>query len=73
MDTAPPSTVRHVLVADADPDGVGRARAALAGVDVEAVSAPPAMLERLVGSAFDLLLLDLMRAWPQRDAATDKG
>jgi DNA-binding NtrC family response regulator len=58
VDTAPPSTVRHVLVADADPAGVGRARAALDGVDVEVVTSPPAMLEQLVGSAYDLLLLD---------------
>src|SRR5450432_80121 len=50
--------VRHVLVADGDPVGVERAREALAGLDVEAVSTPPAALERVVGSAFDLVLLD---------------
>jgi DNA-binding NtrC family response regulator len=47
-----------VLVADADPAGVEYAREALTGVDVEAVGSAPAMLERLTGSAFDLLLLD---------------
>jgi DNA-binding NtrC family response regulator len=50
--------MRHVLVADAEPAGVERARAALAGIDVEEVGGAPAMLERLTGSAFDLLLLD---------------
>jgi DNA-binding NtrC family response regulator len=52
------TVLRHVLVADADPDGVVRARAALEGLDVEGVTTPVAALERLVGSAFDLLLLD---------------
>jgi len=50
--------VRHVLVADADPAGVGHAGAALAGLDVEAVGTAPAMLERLTGATFDLVLLD---------------
>src|SRR3569623_589497 len=50
--------VRHVLVVDADPDGVVRARAALEGLDVEPVATPVAALERLVSSAFDLVLLD---------------
>src|SRR4051794_34984925 len=50
--------VRHVLVADTDPAGVERARAALAGLGLELVATPPAMLERLTGAAFDLLLLD---------------
>jgi len=58
VDLTPPNAVRHVLVADADPDGVARARAALAGMDVEPVATPPAALERLVGTAFDLLLID---------------
>jgi DNA-binding NtrC family response regulator len=58
MEVTAPNAVRHVLVADADPSGVERARAALAGVDVEAVATPPTAFERLVGSAFDLLLLD---------------
>jgi two-component system response regulator HydG len=76
------NVVRHVLVADADPDGVARATAAfvpgpgesavLAGeghrshpdemplspVDVESVATPAALFERIVGSAFDLVLLD---------------
>src|SRR3569623_1063022 len=50
--------VRHVLVVDADPDGVVRARAALEGLDVEPVATPVAALERLGSSAFDLVLLD---------------
>src|SRR5258706_4593967 len=50
--------VRHVLVADGDPAGVASALAALAGIDVEVVSTPPAALERVAGSAFDLVLLD---------------
>jgi DNA-binding NtrC family response regulator len=53
-----PNVVRHVLVADRDPMGVERARAALAGMDVEPVDTGPAALERLVGTAFDLLLID---------------
>jgi DNA-binding NtrC family response regulator len=50
--------VRHVLVADADPAGVERAGAALAGLDVESVATPAAMFERLTGATFDLVLLD---------------
>src|SRR5258706_2254719 len=50
--------VRHVLVADGDPAGVASALAALEGLDVEVVSTPPAALDRVVGSAFDLVLLD---------------
>ncbi|HEX4451778.1 MAG TPA: sigma-54 dependent transcriptional regulator [Kofleriaceae bacterium] len=55
--------IRHVLVVDGDPDGVTRARAALGhgqdgGLDVEAADVPPTALERVVGSAFDLVLLD---------------
>ena len=53
-----PDAVRHLLVADPDAKGVEQARAALPGVDVESVTSAPAMLERLVGSPFDLLLLD---------------
>src|SRR3569623_1063288 len=50
--------VRHVLVVDADPDGVVRARAALEGLDVEPGATPVAARERRVSSAFDLVLLD---------------
>jgi len=50
--------IRHVLVADGDLDGVARAKIALDGLDVEAAATPPAALERVVGSAFDLVLLD---------------
>ena len=50
--------VRHVLVADPDPAGVERAGTALAGLDVESVTTPPVMLERLTGATFDLVLLD---------------
>jgi DNA-binding NtrC family response regulator len=50
--------IRHVLLVDADPATVAHGTAALAGMDVEAVTTPPAALERLVGSAFDAVLLD---------------
>ena len=50
--------VRHVLIADADAAAVDHAREALAGIDVEAVASAPAALERAVGAAFDLVLLD---------------
>jgi DNA-binding NtrC family response regulator len=50
--------IRHVLLVDADPATVTHGTAALAGMDVEAVTTPPAALERLVGSAFDAVLLD---------------
>ncbi|CAN5450715.1 sigma-54 dependent transcriptional regulator [soil metagenome] len=53
-----PEVIRHVLVADGSPTGVAAARDALPGVDVEAVSTMPAALERVTGSAFDLVLLD---------------
>src|SRR4051812_11328933 len=59
-----PTAVRHVLVADADPAGVERAKAALAGLDVEAIGVGdakalvPAMFERLTGATFDIVLLD---------------
>jgi DNA-binding NtrC family response regulator len=58
MEVTPPNAVRHVLVADRNPEGIERARAALGGMDVESVATGPAALERLVGTAFDLLLLD---------------
>jgi two-component system, NtrC family, response regulator HydG len=50
--------VRHVLVVDADPATIEHGRAALAGMDVEAVATRTAALERVVGSAFDAVLLD---------------
>src|SRR5579862_6751061 len=50
--------IRHVLVVDGDPSGAARAAEALTGLDVETVATPPAALERVVGSAFDLVLLD---------------
>jgi len=50
--------IRHVLVADGSSADVEAARAALAGLEVEAVATPPAALERVVGSPFDLVLLD---------------
>jgi len=52
------NVVRHVLVADADPQGASHAAAALGGVEVETVATVPGMLERIVGAAFDLVLLD---------------
>ena len=50
--------IRHVLVVDADPASVAYGKRALGGMDVEAVATPPAALERVVGSAFDAVLLD---------------
>ncbi|MGE3543613.1 MAG: sigma-54-dependent transcriptional regulator, partial [Kofleriaceae bacterium] len=50
--------VRHVLIVDADPGTVSTAQAALTLMDVEAVSSAPAALERVVGSTFDVVLLD---------------
>src|SRR5262245_13773437 len=50
--------VRHLLVVDADPATVEYGRTALGGMDVEAVATPAAALERVVGSAFDAVLLD---------------
>ena len=49
---------RHVLIVDADPGSVADVTRALAGMDVEAVATPVAAFERVVGSTFDLLLLD---------------
>jgi two-component system, NtrC family, response regulator HydG len=50
--------IRHVLLVDADPQTVAYATGALAGMEVEAVATPAAALERVVGSAFDAVLLD---------------
>jgi DNA-binding NtrC family response regulator len=47
--------VRHVLVIDPDP---AKLQDALVGLDVEAVPTATAAFERVVGSAFDLALLD---------------
>ncbi len=49
---------RHVLIVDADPGTVADVTRALSGMDVEAVPTPTAALERVVGSAFDAVLLD---------------
>ena len=53
-----PDVIRHVLVADGTAAGVAAARDALPGVDVEAVNTMQLALERVTGSAFDLVLLD---------------
>ncbi|HWO24365.1 MAG TPA: sigma-54 dependent transcriptional regulator [Kofleriaceae bacterium] len=50
--------IRHVLLVDADPQTVAYGTGALAGMEVEAVATPAAALERVVGSAFDAVLLD---------------
>jgi len=47
--------VRHVLIVGPGPEAL---REALEGLDVEAVATPAAAVERLVASAFDLVLLD---------------
>ncbi|MBX3158545.1 MAG: sigma-54-dependent Fis family transcriptional regulator [Deltaproteobacteria bacterium] len=52
------TSVRHVLVVDADPTGVAYANTSLAGMEVEAVATPVAALERVVGSPFDVVLFD---------------
>jgi len=51
-------TVRHVLLVDSDGATIAYASGALAGMDVEAVATPVAALERVTGSAFDLVLFD---------------
>jgi len=50
--------VRHVLIVDSDASTIAHGTGALAGMDVEAVATPIAALERVVGSAFDAVLLD---------------
>jgi len=50
--------IRHVLIVDPTPPSVVAATTALAGIEVEAVATPTAALERVVGSPFDLVLLD---------------
>ncbi len=52
------NAVRHVLVVDAVPDTVAYVMASLPGMELEAVATPAAALERVVGSAFDVVLLD---------------
>jgi DNA-binding NtrC family response regulator len=47
-----------VLIADADPETVAYGAGALGGMDIESVATPPAALDRVVGSAFDAVLLD---------------
>jgi len=54
VQNAPP----HVLIVDADPAAVTYARTALANMDVDSVTSPPVALERVVGSPFDVVLLD---------------
>jgi DNA-binding NtrC family response regulator len=50
--------LRHVLVIDAEPAGTQLARAALPGIDVDAVTTPAAAFERVTGSAFDVVMFD---------------
>jgi len=50
--------VRHVLMVDSGASTIAHGTAALAGMDVEAVATPVTALERVVGSAFDAVLLD---------------
>src|SRR3954470_7891079 len=52
------NAVRHVLVVDAGEDTAAYAMASLPGMELEAVATPAAALERVVGSTFDLVLLD---------------
>jgi DNA-binding NtrC family response regulator len=50
--------IRNVLIVDPDAATVGHVTGALVGMNVEPVTSAPAALERLVGSAFDLVMLD---------------
>ena len=52
------NAIPHILMVDADPATIAYGTGALAGMDVEAVSSPIIALERVVGSAFDAVLLD---------------
>ena len=51
-------SVRHVLIVDGDRSSIDHGRAALGGMDIEAVPTAAAALERVVGSAFDAVLFD---------------
>ena len=52
------NAVRHVLLVDADPAGIAYAAASLPGMELETVATPAGALDRVVGSAFDAVLLD---------------
>jgi len=52
------NAVRHVLVVDADHSAIADAHTALVGMELEAVATAAAALERVVGSTFDVALLD---------------
>jgi DNA-binding NtrC family response regulator len=53
------NAVRHVLVVDADQEGISYANASLLpGMELEVVATAGAALERVVGSTFDAVLLD---------------
>ena len=52
------NAVRHVLVVDADPEAIAYAAASLSGMELETVATPAGALDRVVGSAFDAVLLD---------------
>ena len=69
MDRSPINSVRHVLVVDAGVESIGGARAALAGMDLEAVTTPAAALDRIVMTPFDVALLDPTLCGPDDDAA----
>ncbi len=63
------SAVRRVLVVDIDPATIAHAREALIGMDVEIVATPPAALDRIVTTPFDVALLDPLLCGPDDDAA----
>src|SRR3954469_8042325 len=69
MELATVNAVRHVLVVDATVASIGAARAALGGMDLEAVDSPTAALERIVMTPFDVALLDPTLCGPDDDAA----
>ena len=62
------NAVPHVLVVDADAEAVAYVSASLPGMELEAAPTAVAALERVVGSAFDAVLLDPALADDENDA-----
>ena len=50
--------LRHVLIVDAHDEIVARTRAALTGIEVEAVTSIASAFDRIVSSTFDVVLFD---------------
>jgi DNA-binding NtrC family response regulator len=62
------NAVPHVLVVDADAEAVAYVSASLPGMELEAAPTAVAALERVVGSAFDAVLLDPALGDDENDA-----